>query len=117
MPRVWPSVEALGSDWEVGKEYIGLSADCTKMGAGRYRSAHGAHRPVCNGRYLVAHVGGMNCVPWNFVLFTAPVVAYLYEMPSEAARRTSSRPPSLACSAAPPQRRARRRGSPCAHVS
>ena len=45
------------------------------MGAGRYRTAHGAHRPVCNGRYLVAHVGGMNCVPWNFVLFTAPVVA------------------------------------------
>jgi hypothetical protein len=27
----------------------------------------------------------MNCVPWNFALFTAPVALYLYCMPSEAA--------------------------------
>ena len=55
------------------------------MGVGRFAVAHGAHRPVCGGRFLVAHVGGMNCVPWNFVLFTAPVVVYLYATPSKAA--------------------------------
>ena len=55
------------------------------VAAGRFVAAHGAHRPVCGGRFLVAHVGGMNCVPWNFALFTAPVILYLYYMPSEAA--------------------------------
>ena len=55
------------------------------MGAGRFVAAHGAHQPVCNGRFLVAHVGGMNCVPWNFALFTAPVLVYLDAMATEAA--------------------------------
>lgn len=56
-----------------------------------YALSQGAHRPVCGGRWLVVHVGSMNCVPWNFLLIVPPVAIYVKAGPV-LSPRTIQRP-------------------------
>jgi hypothetical protein len=60
-----------------------------------FSSTHGAHRPVCGGRWLVAHVGSMNCVPWNFLLIVPPVAVWFTAGPphSPCTRQTLTHRP------------------------
>ena len=48
-----------------------------------YTEAHGAHRPVFQGRCLVVHAGSANCMPWSFLLFTPPVLTWLVAVAGE----------------------------------
>lgn len=65
---------------------------------GRFPAAHGLHRPVCSGRWLVAHVGCMNMMPITALLFVPAVLVWVVFIPFGALTLPVRSPRALICS-------------------
>uniref|UniRef100_A0A7S3LLB4 Palmitoyltransferase n=1 Tax=Aplanochytrium stocchinoi TaxID=215587 RepID=A0A7S3LLB4_9STRA len=46
------------------------------MRVGAYRTEYGVHKPICNGRCLVAHMGWYNLAPLSALLIVTPVAVW-----------------------------------------